>query len=389
MMTTHTPEPFQPLPADAAGVVSWVHIGDLHLTEPDAQNARDLETLVGEIDRTFARRISFVFLPGDVAEHGRPEEFALARHALDGLDVPWCAIVGDHDVQQRSFEPFRAAMSKDLTYMFQAGDLDFVAMNAFDVPDPGSFSVSQDQLRWAQSKLDATAQAGRRAVLLLHCYPSDLKQGRESLSGLVARPEVRLVEMGHTHYNEVANDGQTLYIATRSTGQIEEGPVGFSVTSIDRDVVSWRFIELQSRARSNPIVMITSPADERFLSDASRVNTSRADRMKVRAKIWTDATPTRVVAHLKDSHAELKPLPGSCVWEGVVDCRDVLDGAHALRVTVEDASGVVAEDEIRTLLGAARPLPRAPRDQDNPLPAWSERGLLGTQLGPNKNGRKW
>jgi hypothetical protein len=29
------------------------------------------------------------------------------------------------------------------------------------------------------------------------------------------------------------------------------------------------------------------------------------------------------------------------------------------------------------------------RDQDNALDAWPEHGLLGTQLGPNKNGKKW
>lgn len=44
---------------------------------------------------------------------------------------------------------------------------------------------------------------------------------------------VRLIDMGHTHYNEIANDGRTLYTATRSTGHVEEGPVGFSVTNLD------------------------------------------------------------------------------------------------------------------------------------------------------------
>jgi hypothetical protein len=29
--------------------------------------------------------------------------------------------------------------------------------------------------------------------------------------------------MGHTHDNELANDGHIIYAATRSTGQIEEG----------------------------------------------------------------------------------------------------------------------------------------------------------------------
>ena len=32
---------------------------------------------------------------------------------------------------------------------------------------------------------------------------------------------------------------------------------------------------------------------------------------------------------------------------------------------------------------------RLERDQDNALEAWPEHGLLGTQLGPNKNGKKW
>ena len=30
-----------------------------------------------------------------------------------------------------------------------------------------------------------------------------------------------------------------------------------------------------------------------------------------------------------------------------------------------------------------------PSDQDNALEAWPEHGLLGTQLGPNRNGKKW
>lgn len=38
----------------------------------------------------------------------------------------------------------------------------------------------------------------------------------------------------------LANDGRTVYAATRSTGQIEEGPAGFSVTTLDDGVVSWK-----------------------------------------------------------------------------------------------------------------------------------------------------
>jgi Icc protein len=47
------------------------------------------------------------------------------------------------------------------------------------------------------------------AILLLHYYPSDLKQGGERLRAMVESTAVRLIDMGHTHYNELANDGQT------------------------------------------------------------------------------------------------------------------------------------------------------------------------------------
>lgn len=55
------------------------------------------------------------------------------------------------------------------------------------------------------------------------------------------------MEMGHTHYNELANDGQTAYAATRSTEQIEEGPAGFSVTTLDGGVISPSVGEWNSR----------------------------------------------------------------------------------------------------------------------------------------------
>jgi hypothetical protein len=70
--------------------------------------------------------------------------------------------------------------------------------------------------------------------------------------------------MGHTHYNELANDGCTIFATTRSTGQIEEGPVGFSLMAVDRGVLSWRFKPLDA---AWPFVLITSPADRRLITN--------------------------------------------------------------------------------------------------------------------------
>ena len=77
-------------------------------------------------------------------------------------------------------------------------------------------------------------------TVFMHAYPSEHEEAAE-LATLFRERGVSLVEMGHTHYNELANDGRTVYAATRSTGQIEEGPVGFSVTTLDAGVISWKF----------------------------------------------------------------------------------------------------------------------------------------------------
>jgi hypothetical protein len=84
-------------------------------------------------------------------------------------------------------------------------------------------------------------------------------------------------------------------------------------------------------------------------------------------------------------------VPDSNVWQATMNRVSLADGVSTLTVTVTDKNGDRAEDGIRLILdGSAYNSPkRSERDQDNAVAAWPERGLLGTQLGPNKNGRKW
>ena len=380
MNTVAPKHPFQPRSPDAAGVVSWVHFGDLHMTRAGEQNHHDLAEIVNEVNRAFAHAASFVFLPGDVADDGSRSAYAVARQELDRLNLPWCAIIGDHDVHEKSFANFREAMSEQTHYSFTVGNTRFLAMNAFDVPEPPSFTVLPEQLKWAEEELQLATKNSQTKVILLHCYPSDLKVGGEEVSRLVRQYSVRLMDMGHTHYNEIANDGRTLYSATRSTGQIEEGPVGYSVTNIDGNVVSWRFIELGKL----PIAVITSPSDERLLTRSSELPQAN---VKVRAKFWGDVEAVEATAHLDGQVLPMSRIQSSQVWEA--EFPSVPEGIHPLQVFFTDAHGKVATDAIRLAVGQRAERKSEERDQDNALEAWPEHGLLGTQLGPNKNGKKW
>jgi hypothetical protein len=387
-MTAAPPlQPFSPRLHDAAGVISWVHIGDLHMTEAGEQNHLDLIAIVQEINQVFSGSLAFVYLPGDVADQGSAAQYNVLRAVLDQLRVPWCSIIGDHDVHEKSFTNFLTFMAHEKHYAFQIDRVRFVALNAFDLPDPGSFALLPAQLDWLKEQLGDAEEQKQSAVLLLHCYPTDLKQGGERLRKLVEGPTVRLIDMGHTHYNELANDGRTLYTATRSTGQIEEGPVGFSVTNIDGQVISWKFLPLGEL----PAAIITSPADERFITD-STLKDHIADRsILVRVKAWGRSPIQNAVAILEEQAVRLAQIASSNVWQGQLERGGLTDGIYSLSVYMEDTEGNVAEDTIRMVLGvsAYKMRERFARDQDNAVGAWPERGLLGTQLGPNKNGRRW
>lgn len=380
-MNIHPPKrPFQPQSPDAAGVISWVHFGDLHITKAGEQNHLDLAEIVDEVNQTFAGSVSFVFLPGDVADDGSCASYAVVRGELDRLSVPWYAIIGDHDVHEKSFTNFLEAMAERTHYAFTVGAVRFIAINAFDVPYPASFTISADQLDWMKRELQTATDAGQSKVLLLHCYPSDLKVGGTELMEVLHNFDVSIRDMGHTHYNEIANNGRMLYSATRSTGQIEEGPVGYSVTNIDGGVVSWRFVELGKL----PVVVITSPGDERLLTKSSEIPQRT---LRVRAKFWGEVEAVKAIAHLGGHDFPMNRVENSQVWETNVTAP--YEGVHPLVVSVEDERGNVATDEIRGVTGVLAERERAERDQDNALKAWPEHGLLSTQLGPNKNGKKW
>ena len=373
---------FDSLPFSRSHTVSWIHMGDLHMTRPGEQNEIDLGRIVDEINAVYAKGgIDFVFIPGDIADDGSAVAYEAVRRHLDRLVLPWCGIVGDHDVHEKSFDNFRHYIAPDLYGRFTIGPYRFLRLNAFSIPRPDAFSLGEEQLQWLEQELMECRSAGDRAVLLLHCYPSDLKQGGEELKSLLRRYPVLLIDMGHTHYNELSNDGHTLYSATRSTGQIEEGPVGYSVTTIDHDAVSWHFVELGSPQ----LVAITQPADERLVTDGKP---AREQELTVRVKTWSSKAVRSVSVRTGDLKTVLTSQDG-LLWEGRLNGEGLRNGAHDLKAVAVCEDGEEHSSSIRWRVGSMSNRAFAAIDQDNAIGEWNERGLLGTQLGPNKNGKKW
>jgi Icc protein len=194
--------------------------------------------------------------------------------------------------------------------------------------------------------------------------------------------------MGHTHYNELANDGRTVFMATRSTGQMEEGHVGYSVAAIDAGVVSWRFAPLHE---NGPLVLVTCPSDHRLIIDPNSAHQVVREMLTVRAKVWSASGIDRVCARVDGGEpiALARDPTDPSLWQASKDVGALSEGLHALTVDATDVADSSRRDTITFTVGRYALPPRIADGSDrNAVGGWPEKGILGTQLGPNRNGRK-
>ncbi|MGI8469446.1 MAG: metallophosphoesterase [Pyrinomonadaceae bacterium] len=374
------------------GVVSWVHIGDLHITSGDAQNYADFQTIIKNTNQYLLNGINFAVLPGDNANEGSEAEYQLIKAATDNLQAPLYAVPGDHDLKGGDLSLFTKYMETVPYQSFSADRYHFVFVDALDASGRGGFGIGQEQMNWLTKDLDAAAQKGLQSVLFMHAFPGKVGESGGALQSLIAKDRVLMVDVGHTHYNEVANDGHTIYAATRSTGQASEGPVGFSITNLDNGVVSWKFKPLGSF----PFVMITSPADKQLITDPTQSNQVVKGTVEIRSKVWDDKGIASATYQIDNGTPQpLARIGASQMWSARWNSAQATDGNHQITVTAQGAGGSVSSDKIYIVVsqtGNYQAAQQTAGADGNSIGAYAEKGLLGSHAaggGPvGKDGRR-
>jgi Icc protein len=367
--------------------VSWIHFGDLHIVDRDEQNYRDFLALIDEAGHYMNSGIDFAFLPGDNADDGEEHEYRLVKEAIRRSRFPVHAITGDHDIVSGNLNLFRRYLADPPHRTFAIGAHRFLFLNSVAHWHPPVFGLGGEQMSWLRDELHRARRSQERIVVFMHAYPSEHGNDAAELAHLFREANVWLVEMGHTHYNELANDGQILYATTRSTGQIEEGPVGFSVTTLDAGVFGWKFKPLGEW----PLVMVTAPSDRRLIVDPGNPMQVVRDSLEVRARVW-GASIENVTLFVDEEEPVAMEPRDACTWQARWNRRPLADGSHRLMVIAQTSDGLSGEDNVTILVNRRReytgPARRTP-DYENAIAAWPEKGILGTQLGPNENGHPW
>jgi len=351
------------------GVVSWVHFGDLNITTGDQQNYADFKEIIQVTNQYLKNGVNFALLPGDNAYNHTESEYRLIKQATDQLQVPLYAIPGerDHKGGTTLYNQYLEPMNY---FSFTADKYHFVFLDVMS-------GISDAQNAWLVNDLDIAAKAGLKSVIFMHSYAQT-----SELKDVIQRDSVIMVDAGHTHYNEIANDGNTIYAATRSTGEVTEGPVGYSIINLDNGVVSWKFKQMGSW----PFVMITSPADKVLLIGGSQIVKDTAD---IRVKVWDDKGVASATMQIDGGLAvPMDRIGATQMWSARFDATKVSDGDHRVSVSVTGAGGNTDQDVVTITVNHAGSVPQVQRSfgpEGNSVGSYTEKGLLGTHT--TKSGR--
>lgn len=343
---------------DASVVV--VVPGDLHLTEPDIENARVARWVVDEVNGLI--RPDFVQFIGDNVQDATEDQFRLFDAVRGRLEAPHFALIGDHDVKgDPSANGFRRNVGEPYGALSLRG-FRFVRLNTQESRPLG---LSNEQVDWFRNEVDEALSRGERVVIFQHNYPYQIWEdfagpGIDEWRSVVQTRRVEAIICGHTHYGQAANDGRNVAVATRSIGDPEGGPPGYTLLDLHGDDLAMTYRSVEDRG---PLVLVTHPR-ERLLSATPQHVVRGLDR--VVARVWSEPGVSAVRYQIDegawvslepsgDGHWTA-PLPGDQLAKGehhlevVAVTPDAAEGRQRVAFMVDPTGRYTAVPEIRPVV---------------------------------------
>jgi 3',5'-cyclic AMP phosphodiesterase CpdA len=181
-----------------------------------------------------------VVITGDLADHGRPDEYAALREIIGGFPLPLHLVTGNHDNRETLLDTFGGGPllgeSMEAHYAVDYPQATVVVLDSL-IPGSAAGRLGRAQLGWLDGVLDR--RPDRPAVLALHHPPVPVGipflDGMRLLDGdglgevIDAHPNVVRVMAGHVH-RTISSGLLTVAPSTyRQTGLVldSDGPPGY------------------------------------------------------------------------------------------------------------------------------------------------------------------
>jgi Icc protein len=307
--------------------------GDLHLTETGLENHRVALRMVDEVNDL--TRPDFVQFIGDNVQDATEEQFRLFDELRSRLAVPHHALVGDHDVKD---DPGAEGFRRHLGDTYGSTVIRGFRFIRLDTQQAKPLGLTARQVDWFRDEADAARWAGERAVVFQHNYPYQIWEafdgpGVDDWRGIVQTRPIAAIVCGHTHYSQVANDGRNVVMATRSIGDPEGGPPGYTIAYFHGEDLA---VTYRSVGDDGPVVLVTHPLGTLFATGSRHVV---AGDDQVRVRVWPTSAAAEVRGRIDEgSWFTLEPRDAG-TWAGPLPGRRLARGEHVLEVEVSDQEG--------------------------------------------------
>jgi hypothetical protein len=303
--------------------------GDLHLTNADLPNHGVACWAVDQANDFI--RPDFVQFIGDNVQDGTDTQFELFRDLTNRLRVPCFALVGDHDAQgDPEATRFRKHVD-DTCGSTRRGGLRFLRLNTQEGKPVG---LSAEQLGWFRAEVDAALAAGEKVVIFQHNYPYQVWEdfagpGIDGWREVVQTRRVHAIMTGHTHYWQVANDGRDALVTTRSIGDPEGGPPGYTLAYFEGEDFAVTYRTVEDRG---PVVLVSHPREAILATGPVHVV---KDADEVRVQVWSAGRIETVACRVDDGQWQVMRQAGDRSWRAPLSASRLAKGLHRLAVRAE------------------------------------------------------
>ena len=250
----------------------WNHPARFHLVEYSISAFEEVLSQLANLD------LDFLLLPGDLTQHGEPENHQWLSKRLAQLPYPVYVIAGNHDVPTvKSFDQFTphytkfgfaSGLTEPHKLYYECEILPKVRLiglnsNQFDADGKQIGWIDQEQLTWLQSVLDRQDYELNLVTIhhnvLEHMHEQShnalgrryMLGNNEQLCEILHKANVKLVFTGHLHVQDVAySDRYNLYDIT--TGSLVSYPHPYRVFNYSSDASGDRLEITSFRVKSIP-----------------------------------------------------------------------------------------------------------------------------------------
>lgn len=324
--------------------VLFVWPGDLHLEFPDRPNYKTALWMADEVNAII--RPDFVQFAGDNVQHAKDGEWALFKEVSGRLQAPFYALVGDHDAHH---DPGSFAYQAHLGATYKAYTVRgyrFICLNTMQFHPLG---MGAEQLIWFRYEVDSALARSERVVVFQHHYPFQIWENFLTAPGMAAWREIvqtrpiTAIFAGHTHYGQIANDGQNLYVATRSIGEPEGGSAGYAVVHLEGEDLALVYRNVEDRG---PVVLITHPRRLILATKAAHIVTGPSE---CRVRGWSASPITAAKGRIDDGPWTDLHVAGELAWRLEIPGQTLAKGQHSLEVRLTDSNQAECVDRITFL----------------------------------------